>query len=154
MTRSSSHRHTLLGSLLLLLPLAFLVVSCDESGDAEAGLKVDTASVPQQLEMLDPSEMTTEYNPEDKEAFEEAVYKQHIHLLGQVSKKSLDSIMATHFNTAKNPKEGMKKVDAELDKLMARQDTLARQVLVNQFNISRDSVDRILRTWEGRRLSE
>lgn len=144
-------RSSLLPLLLLLLPLGLFLSSCGEEG-ADTDVAVDTTQGPQKLEMLDPSDVTFEYNPEDKEAFEEAVYIQHLHLLGQVSKKSIDSIMKIHFLGAENKKVGKERANVELKKHMARQDTLARGALVNQFNISRDSVDRILKAWEGREV--
>ncbi len=138
-------------SLFVVLPCLFLLSCGEESSEADPSV-ADSTSGAEKLEMLDPSEVTFEYNPEDKEAFEEAVYLQHLHLLGQVSKKSIDSIMNIHFHGAANPKAGKEKVNVELKKHMAHQDTLARMALVNQFNISRDSVDRILKAWEGREV--
>ncbi len=128
-------------SILPLLFLSLLLISCGES--EEPALEEVPAQQP--LEMLEPEEVVYDYNPEDKEAFENAVYLQHIHLMGQVSKKSIDSIMKVNFLDAKDPMKGKEIAKEEVKKWMERQDTLARMALVNQFNISRDSVETILR---------
>lgn len=128
---------------LLLLPL-FLLSAC---GDEETtDLRDDPVPrEPRRLPEVDPERAWPDYNPEDEAAFEEAVYRQHLHLMGQVSKRAIDSIMQIHLLGARNLKEGKERANRELNRWMERQDTLARNALVNQFAISRDSVDAILR---------
>lgn len=127
----------------LLLPL-LLLSACGEESQTERPVFRGPDSLPR-LPEFDPTTAFPDYNPEDKEAFEEAVFRQHGHLMGQVSKKVVDSIMQVHLLGAKDIKSGKEKAGQELKKWMERQDTLARNALAAQFAISRDSVDAILK---------
>lgn len=130
--------------LVPLLLLLLLFSACGEENQTERSVSGRPDSLPR-LPEFDPTTAFPDYNPEDKEAFEEAVFRQHGHLMGQVSKKAVDSIMQVHLLGARDIKSGKEKAGQELKKWMARQDTLARNALAAQFAISRDSVDAILK---------
>ena len=130
--------------LLLLLPFLLLLPACGEEDRTPESASGAPDTLPR-LPEIDPSAAYPDYNPEDRESFEEAIYLQYLHLKGQVSKQAIDSIMRTHMRNTKDLKSLKEKADQELDRLMERQDTLARHALATQFSISLDSVDAILK---------
>lgn len=136
----------LLLSIAATLLLCFVVTGCadEETGGAEATAD-STATGPPRLEMSDPSNAFAEDIPEDAAALEEAIALQHTYLMGQVSKKAVDSLMRANIMGADDPRQGRRAAEKELLKLMRRQDTLARRTLVNEFGRDAEEIDAILK---------
>lgn len=125
----------------LLLPL-FLIACGDDAPEQTDGADVEGG--PSRLEVDAPSPGFSEKIPEDDPYLEAAIAKQHKYLMGQVSKRTIDSIMQVNIFTADNFDQGKERAEKELNKLMRRQDTLARYALADQFGMPDDTIDAIL----------
>ena len=138
--------------LLAILLLSTIVLpACGDDLPEQDATTADQG--PTRLDIDEPSSGFAEKIPEDDQFFEEAVAMQHTHLMAQVSADRLDSVMKANLFSAGDPREGKRRAERELKKLMRRQDTLARRALANQFNLPADTIEAILERqgWRGRR---
>jgi hypothetical protein len=131
-------------SIPLLAILASALIACGDNEPDEAAPEADTGGVAEQLPQYD-----TTYDPNNEEAFEEMIFKQHAHLMARVPKGAIDSVMKATLLAAKDRSSGKAAAEKGMKALMARQDSIVRASIAAEFGISLDSIEAIMQEEKG-----
>ena len=127
-------------SFLLILAAALIACGDNEPDDNASAGDADTDRVEVRIPQYD-----TTYDPNNEEAFEAMIFKQHAHLMARVPKAAVDSVMNATLLKAKDMRAGKAAADKGMKDLMARQDTLVRAMIAKEYGISLDSIEAIMR---------